>query len=545
SIVFLFGEDATKKQHTELVLPDGSLLPVALSNTGVSWVLLNAHLAGRATLDYCSLSAFAVAGSTFICSGPSGSEGMLSINGSHLDVTVPSGKTPVIEEVEGLAVVVANEEHLDQIQISSDGQVFVGANALNDEEQPISSSKTVTQIAADASVSDVEASSATRSPTTPKLQEWVYATTEDWLDGSSDRYALISGPSSLQTLGVSSGYAWLRIRFKQSATKKTRVSMPFLADRATMFLEGEEVGVLGVGPGAEGFETSKSLRKGELTITALLDSLGRDAIGSMMNEPKGLFGHVYELAAVKGAASLVEDEPIDPLDVRTPVFGLHRGELTDARRLTYEVTHRKKTPLILEIGDLPVVSVVLLNGEAIRVVDPHRPTAVLLDDETTTRGKNTIQIAIMGDAGELEKELKAQTRLVEGVRTISADAQWAFGKWEPPTKGKYKKVDRADLSGTKAKAYAAKPGWWKCAFEAPAGSPGFYVKCEGLSKGQIFVNKHNAGRYFVTTADGKNVGPGDSVYVPASALNDSGKQEIVIFDEQGFTPSKVKISYSA
>jgi beta-galactosidase len=63
--------------------------------------------------------------------------------------------------------------------------------------------------------------------------------------------------------------------------------------------------------------------------------------------------------------------------------------------------------------------------------------------------------------------------------------------------------------------------------------PMWRVTFEGLSHGFIWVNGHNLGRY-------PEVIPIDGLYVPECWLN-KGQNEVIIFDEYGKSPAKVKI----
>jgi hypothetical protein len=57
----------------------------------------------------------------------------------------------------------------------------------------------------------------------------------------------------------------------------------------------------------------------------------------------------------------------------------------------------------------------------------------------------------------------------------------------------------------------------------------------------VYVNGRHLGRYFTATADGKRVGPQEALFAPASWLDHSGPNEVLIFDEHGFTPVKVRV----
>ena len=61
----------------------------------------------------------------------------------------------------------------------------------------------------------------------------------------------------------------------------------------------------------------------------------------------------------------------------------------------------------------------------------------------------------------------------------------------------------------------------------------------------MFLNGNNVGRYFVATHDGKAVLPQSRYYLPDSWINTDKPNELVIFDEHGFGPAKVKLVYGS
>jgi beta-galactosidase len=72
---------------------------------------------------------------------------------------------------------------------------------------------------------------------------------------------------------------------------------------------------------------------------------------------------------------------------------------------------------------------------------------------------------------------------------------------------------------------------------SPAGPAGAYpilrVTWTGLSRGFIWLNGHNLGRY-------PELSPIDSIYLPECWLK-RGKNALEIFDEEGQSPDQVKI----
>ncbi|MEM1165271.1 MAG: beta-galactosidase [Planctomycetota bacterium] len=543
-VVFVFAEHAAKgRLRTAILLPDGSDVPVEIGDLPVGWVLIDAHLGGRRRLDVCSLNAFALVGDVLVLFGPPGAESLISINGSSFEPTVPKGKTPLIETHEGVTVAIVNEEHIDTVLPLTD-RVLFHVERVEFDGTVIGTSDAFALLRS-GERADVEAESPKRAPSPPAIEAWSRAPLDGWADGTSDRYALIEGPSSLERLGAPQGYAWFRVRFKASATKRSKLTLDESADRASLFLDGEPIGVVGLGPGATVEVPARSIKKGERTLVALVDNLGRDAHGSDAAAPKGLFGHVYVPAPVKGTPALEEGDPIEPLEKFAPVFGLHTGDMTDARRLTWTVTHRRKSPLVLRVRDLPCSAVIVVNGEPIRLIEPHSARTVLLDSEALTRGKNVIQVAVVGDATEFEKPVREACMLYEGAESVTDGGQWAFGRWEMPDDRSFEEVAKSTLTGSKAAEFTGRPCWWRCAFTPRRTMRALYADLSGLSKGQLFLNGTNICRYFVQTAEREAVPPMVKYLLPGSLLKPGEANTLMLFDEHGFAPTKAKLTYAA
>ena len=64
-----------------------------------------------------------------------------------------------------------------------------------------------------------------------------------------------------------------------------------------------------------------------------------------------------------------------------------------------------------------------------------------------------------------------------------------------------------------------------------------------MSKGQLYLNGHDLGRYWVATANGKAVGPQKHWYLPEPWLKD-GDNELTLFDEHGKHPAKCRLLYN-
>lgn len=543
-VAFVFGDDAgeNSKHPMSLVLPDGFTLPVHLGSQSVVWCLLETRLTGRANLDYSNLCAFALVGKVLVLFGEEGSNAVLSINGAPLDAEVPAGKAPLIQEHEGVTIVIASHQQLETIFVD-DQNVYIGIEGLDRRGRPVllGDAKQHTQINSEGVVSVVKAGAVIPPAKTkrPSLDEWACAEMLEHIDGTSPRYASIAKPADLVSLGAPYGYGWYRVKFTSGAPRKARLLLPHAAHRVHLSMDGEHVGIVGIGPGA-----SRTLdvhfKKGAHTLVALAENAGRFSGGAELGEKTGLYGHVWEVEEIKaGKPKLVASDPVDILAFRAPLWRLHRDDMTDAQRLSWKIDHRSKNPLAIDIG--PFVKeggaeredgMVLLNGKPVHYFQRGGGAIVFLDPAVMLKGNNEIQIAMVGATADFADALAKAVRFYDCVDSPTMKGEWAFAKWEPPSTSGYHKLGRA----------AGGPAWWRCAFNAGEGEAPLLLDVAGLTKGQIYVNGRNLGRFWVATHDGKKVPPQTRYVIPRSFLAADGADELVVFDEHGHHPGRCKLS---
>ncbi|MCB9838652.1 MAG: beta-galactosidase [Phycisphaeraceae bacterium] len=544
SIAWVFGDDSDKANNGRptLTLTDGSSMGVDLTGQPVVWCLFDAILSPRATLDRCNLCAFTVVGDTFVCFGPGGAEGALSINGSALDVEVPGGRSPLIVVHEGVTVVVVNEAMIDATY-ADEQAVYVGCAGIDAAGAPVAHEKhrKCVRIGADGQQSNITMAAPAKAPRAISFGDWDCADVDAFIAGQSERYAVIDGPDRLERLGVATGYGWYRLRLKAAATKKTSAAIIESADRLHVAVGGEPLGVVGVGPGAELDPPPLPLKKGENTLTILADNMGRSSEGFMLLEPKGVYGSLYEVKQfAAGRATMATAKPLRPLDFRTPLWRVHDDDRTDPRRATWSFTHRRKTPILLTMDPAPVRGLVVLNDEPIHWIKGAAPLKLALTPERLRQGKNEVQIAILGDMESVFKDLVAATKFREGVSDLADKAEWAFARWEPPTPAQYDSVTKAAMGSGASRAV-----WWRATFSTPETDVPMFLDVSGMTKGQVFVNGRNLGRYFSATAGGKAVGPQMRLYIPAPWLSTDGENTLEIFDEHGASPKKCSLVFTS
>ncbi len=555
-VAFVFGDDPgtgepTPGQSATLLMPDGSTLPVHLGSQSVAWVIMEVNLGGRARINYCNLNALAAVGRVLVCYGAAGTPGIVSINGSPIEFTVPTGSKPFITEHENITLVACNEAQVDQTFVTDAG-VYVGVAGLTAEMKPIGLPGTRTCLFVNSegqsSNVSVEVSRAVEMPTLGRgsLSSWLYADQHEYILGESPRYAAIDGPADLAALGCPHGYGWYRISLKSVPNGRLHLLAPEGGDRLHLYVDGEPVSVLGVGPGAVA-DAVVQLKKSAHELVILAENAGRFAGGMHMQERKGLPTHLWAVNPLKaGPPKAVTATSLEVLALLAPVWEVREGDATMPVRPTWIIQHRRKGSLIATFTDVPVRALLVLNDVPLGYVDQAGPSHVVLPEEKLTRGNNTIQLAVIPDPVGADPDMDTiLERLAEGVRfaemeeAVTAQGQWSFAKWEAPAASSFRPASGRTL------ARRHEPTWWKSRFNpADTGAP-LLLSLNGMTKGQVYVNGRHLARYFHATADGRRVPHTPHIHIPASYLRANEENELLIFDEHGGHPNRIDLTYAS
>ena len=536
-VAFIFRGSDKAPTKLRLLLPHGGDMAVDTGGAALTWCLFDTSISGRAQLDYSSLSAFAAVGKTLVLFGEPGVEGTVSINGSPLPVAVPRGKAPSIVAHEGITLVLCTREQLETIHATDDA-VFIGVARISPTGQPmaIDGERRCTRIGADGVSAQVQAVQSAAPSRSDRLviSDWEPAGTQEYITGSSARFAAITGPADLSALGSPFGYGWYRIKLK-SAGGKFVIAAPQGGDRLHLSLDGEPIGILGSAPGAEP-EATVQFKKGVNTLVVLAENLGRVAGGATLGESKGLWGDIWEVHPIRaGRGAMKHGDPLEVLPFRTPLWEIQTGDTTLPDRLTWTINHRKKNPILVGTPPTAARGLLLVNNKPVAFLERGGSERHLLMPEQLKVGSNVLQIALLQDlapaeAESLYRELADGVTFSECVASITAKAEWAFARWEPP---------RATAYG-KSKPEAG-PLWWRARFGKITGTEPIYFEATGLTKGQLYINGRHIARYFVATAGGKPVGPQTRYYIPSPWLRSDQDNEVLVFDEHGGSPARCRL----
>ncbi|MEM7623562.1 MAG: hypothetical protein AAF235_10225, partial [Planctomycetota bacterium] len=483
------------------------------------------------------------------CFGPAESEGDVSVNGTPVRVTVPKGRAAHAETIDSITIVVVNEDMVDSTFIA--GEVcYVGVHSVTADGDAVpmpGSGRAYTVVHAGG---EVESVTPPRPKTAGKPQtlEWSCAAALDYAAGESQRFAAIDGPADLASLGTPRGYGWYRATVKFGAPKKARLMLPTASDRFGVYIDGEAAGVIGHGPGAAATQ-NVSFKRGQHTLVFLAENTGRLSGGTRLGEQTGLLYHPSDSAVLKvPKPAIVEEEAFDPLADKTPVMHVRPGDTTTSGRVRWTISHRRKSSLVVELGPMPSPGIVSINGEVLGLYEEGSSIYEVLDPERLTRGNNTIDFAPMQEFGvadseeaapSLAAELHRLLTVTELTAELTAKGEWAYAKWEPPETRAFAAVPKNhDCGGV--------PAWWRAEFDRPDADRDRPVSLSllGLTKGQLFLNGENLGRYFAATADGADQPGISSMDIPSSLIRETAN-ELVIFDEHGASPVKCTIGADA
>jgi hypothetical protein len=548
-IVFVFGDPKVPGQRSTLLLENGLILPIELGSQALGWYLMDVDLGGVGRLDYCNLCPFAIVDrSILVLFGPEKAPVHLSINESLVEATVPTGPKPRILRHQDMTLVICNEQQIDGAYVD-EKRVLIGASGVDPAGNPIGRAGfahvTIITGERETELAGVEISE--RPPPPIRLREWRAAPADTQASGTNPRFATLSGPETLDACGTPSGYGWYRVNIKSDASRRRLCALPHAGNRLHLFVDGEPQLIVGTGPGSSGHIFDLKLAKGEHIVTGLADHTGRFSEGNDVGRRKGWHGHLYEVRALRTTRGKVIDaEPADPFSVRSFLLGQSKGRMTSARQAVWTFNYRKKNPVIFDIVSVRAPGLFLLNDRPLAwfAGDLGETNMRLLveppDSEQFRRGANELRFAPDSNFEHGAEEMIKGLHVYETVENLTADSTWGFARWEPPDEDSF--VPPADYAGPRR--IKGRPCWWRTTFHSRPGSVPTWFSTEGLSKGQVFLNGIELGRYFTASQSGARVGPQTRLFMPPPWIRAGVENEVILFDEHGFDPSKTAIEYA-
>jgi len=538
-LIMLLRGEKDKTKATTVMLPNGLKLPVVLGKDRAAWLLVDATLPGsERTLSWTNLRPWAfVDGRMLVVFGPAGSDGLVAIDGESVEVQVPKGKSPLVEPLDDITLVVLNEEQADAAYLDRDG-VLVGCAGLDENGRPIARAgwASHTRVQASGAVTSHRVKAADK-PTTPRLSNWQYADETALLEGDDDAYTSIDGPACLGTLDTQWGYGWYRVKVRGSVKGNTLI--PGITGRIHHFRDGKLERLVGFGPGADE-PAPVSAAMGGMNIF-LADNPGRFNYGHHVGRDKqGLAEHILLVKDFSvGKPEVVNERGPELLDARGYVPSRVRGVRRQATTLRWSFRSQKRKDVVLDLTGFQYECLIEVNGEPIDVYNPHNSAfvyqRVLRVGTEITGGGNELTLRLTRPCKATAKDLKP-IKLYLGTKDLTTSADWAYCKWQPPAD---------DAFRDKPKRTPMLPGWYRTTFKLSDTDTPLWLEPNGMSKGQIIVNGHDVGRYFLATHTGKAVGPQSRYYLPEPWLKVDEPNVLTIFDEHGKSPDNCRLVHDA
>ena len=538
SAVFITQDAARPRAKSiDVLTPIGQTLRVHFGDSSTAWLVLDAKLGGVATLDLTNLRPLAwVADRMLVLFGPAGTEGVIGVDGSLLGCRVPKGDKPLVMQHEEVTIVVLNEKQADAAYLHEDGPLYVGIGGFDEQGEPIrdNGAARYTIVQPDGTTESAASPAPIKSASPPRLDGWQQVTLDDYTTGVSPRFAAIDGPQSLEASGADYGYGWYRVRFRLPRSRRVSLLMPEANDRLHLYIDGKLRRVIGYGPGAAEGPIPLSLSAGAHELILLADNLGRFNVGPQFGELKGLFGHLHDVKARRLAKVDPIVEPrVDPFELSGFIPNQRRDDRSPRRQYTWSISRTQRVPLIVSMHGERPAGVLLVNKKPVAIDGGQQMTAhfVLHPTQQLRRGVNTLTLALL-DAGPDRYDPRSHMTVYNVSRVLTDGADWWYARWQMPDESAF---------GPLSTDAAATPTWYRTTFRIADTHQPLWLEASGLSKGQIYLNGHNVGRYFVATHTGAKVPPQKRYYLPEPWLNTDADNELVLFDEHGKRPTRCKL----
>lgn len=346
-------------------------------------------------------------------------------------------------------------------------------------------------------------------------------------------------PMAMERFGCNLGYCWYRMELKAKKGKKTNIFFSGALDRLKVFLNGNLIGTRGYLAGGLN-PISGWLKEGKNILVVLVDNLGRQCSGIRLNNPKGLLNPVYLEATEidlnrKWRFKLAKGQPAEKrlsVDNRWAIFGEQSNHRAKFTWVETNVDIKQGESASLYYTNVHLPHWIYINNELIWYAtkdDQINGDGIYQIGKYLKPGGNTIRFCFENLE---EMSIVNNIKLIVYPLEAQPSAKWFFRRgicekeFPPPGTWKYWKGKDFNKKGFLC--------WWRTTFSFSKTWNPVKLRMDGMSKGQIYLNRHNIGRYW-------QIGPQKEYYLPEPCLK--YKNELIIFDEEGKIPQKVRLIY--
>ncbi len=512
-----------------VALNDGRAMEVDLSHFGAVAIFQDAVLTETHTLDYSNLMPLGVfGGRILLLHGVAGQRAVVSINGTRTELEVPDGDAPATFEVDELTVFVINSPVAERCWLV-DGQLVFGPDFVGetlDELAMPPKRRDYSVVTAEGDVRKVRAPASVLKPhpKAPRLGQWKRVTVCGEPNEDARQFQALDAVAPMDHLGVPQGYGWYRVSLKFSRPTKKNIYLPCCEDQATVWVNGKRAGIWGRGHGASRDPMPIELARGVNELTFLLDDLGRLNRGYNLGGAKGIWGDMYAATPTKLKAWRLRagaEKDFSQRIIPRNQLGL-MPRLRSVPMTTCETSFSLSQPVPVHVRfeqfDRPVA--LFCNDHLVGFyADRQGGFGDVLIANEVKKGANRIRLLVWGDV--TAKDLAAAVKVHRMDANLTAEATWRFRPWNPaPQPGR-----------TEGKGL---PVWYRTTFPAPSGTDPLFLTILQARKGQIFLNGHNAGRFW-------SIGPQSSYFLPTCWMQEVN--EVLIFEQSGHPPTGSRLEF--
>ena len=526
----------TRQRPGVLVLASGGRINMAEGSANPIMAPFEYRVGPSCKLDWANATLLGVAGTkekpTLVFRGDVARSGVVSINGRRVEFAF-GGKEPMVMNL-GTTRIIGLSRELAHRAWFADGRLLIGPAYVGErigKRHECWLNEDETAVHAVEANGDYHWEKVSPRPAPAHnlpLKAW-HSYTLPEIHGGGHGWRDIAGPQSLEQLGAWYGYTWYRASYHSDQAVSTTLQFTLAADRFHVFLNGKACGVWGRGNKATRDPLPIELAAGANEFVFLCDNMGRSAEGRA-NERKGILGPV-----VLGA-HLRELGPAERFSPKAPPsenyeFTTYRtfngsGLAGWARQgdngsgligLAWTLKRARRERFLLGLRWVPQYAWVLVNGQLVgehggdlSLVNGFAFKEFLLPADDPKEVVRIELILYNGDLADPEPHVKLYAYPDRVGLT-----HWRFKPWETPRK-----------EGTPA---AGAPVWWECELPKPRIPGPLFLHPAGLSKGQVYLNGHAAGRYW-------EIGPQQTLYLPEPWWQDHN--HLAIFDEEGRPPEQ-------
>ncbi|MCM3626636.1 beta-galactosidase [Paenibacillus glycanilyticus] len=315
-------------------------------------------------------------------------------------------------------------------------------------------------------------------------------------------------PKAFSELGQPYGHLLYECEFEAGNESVTNLVISRLEDTARVYVNGvQQALVQKVGAAAVEVQVTPD-SKNRLQI--LVQNMGRLNFSPFLGEVKGISGAVY---AAGQSIDLLVDWKHEEATL----------QLNEVNRLAGGSTIRKT--FVMESGYDRAVLVGAISGKL-----SVNGKEIKIEGYQDWFLHHTLDISDYLQAGQNVIEMAYVKSPLQRLELLVSSSAKELNGWRIADVGK---LNRQAYSGG-----TGVPVWHTAQFDKPALPEEVNAKLKlrltGMSKGTLWLNGINLGRYW-------QVGPQEDYKIPMAWLKD--RNELVLFDENGASPSKVRLLY--